>query len=88
MLAHHEESTLWAKNIENAMVYSSKDDTGTRKVDGKGNEANAYIQAILDNWDTLPDAMAFVHAHNRCVGLLDICRNLSRYSDTNMCYCV
>ena len=31
---------------------------------GPGNEARTYLAAILDHWDRLPDAVAFVHAHN------------------------
>ena len=31
---------------------------------GKGKEARAYLKAILDHWDSLPDAIAFLHAHN------------------------
>jgi hypothetical protein len=29
----------------------------------KGKESNAYLQYILDNYDTLPEYMVFLHAH-------------------------
>ena len=67
VLAHSEQSTLWARGVPNAVVYSSTDAVGSRKVEGKGFEARAYLQAIVDHWDALPEAMAFVHAHNRWV---------------------
>lgn len=48
-------------------VYTNSDDASvpiTREVlSGRGKEARSYIAAILEHWDDLPDAIAFMHAH-------------------------
>ena len=38
---------------------------GSRKVaPGRGNEARAYLMALVDYYDKLPDAMVFIHGHH------------------------
>lgn len=32
-------------------------------IPNRGNESSSYIRYIIDNWDNLPDYMAFVHGH-------------------------
>lgn len=50
-------------------VYTNSDNASvpiTREVrSGRGKEARSYLAAILDHWDDLPDAIAFMHAHRR-----------------------
>lgn len=70
VLAAHGENTSWAFNSGVKIpikVYTNSDDASvpiTREVlSGRGKEARSYIAAILEHWDDLPDAIAFMHAH-------------------------
>jgi hypothetical protein len=52
------------------VVYQMSDGNATRGAQhatraNKGNEAMAYLQAILDYWHRLPASIAFIHGH-RC----------------------
>ena len=35
----------------------------TTIIPNRGNESSSYIRYIIDNWDDLPDYMAFIHGH-------------------------
>ncbi|KAL4444199.1 hypothetical protein ABPG75_011936 [Micractinium tetrahymenae] len=70
VLAAHGENTSWAFNAGVKVpikVYTNSNDSSVRiaagVLSGRGKEARSYIAAILEHWDRLPDAVAFMHAH-------------------------
>ena len=70
IIAHHSENIDWTKGIpaDSNLTVTAYSDTmsgpGYRLVPpGRGKEARAYFTAIVDHYDRLPDAMAFIHAH-------------------------
>ena len=73
IVAHHEESVAWTLDIPTSpagsnfivVIYSdTASGPGYRLVPpGRGKEARAYFTAIVDHYDRLPDAMAFIHGH-------------------------
>ncbi|KAL4444198.1 hypothetical protein ABPG75_011935 [Micractinium tetrahymenae] len=70
VLAAHGENTSWALNSGVKIpikVYTNSNDSSVPiaagVLSGRGKEARSYIAAILEHWDHLPDAVAFMHAH-------------------------
>ena len=72
VVAHHNENIDWTKGIPpgngNLTITAYSDTTGGpgyRLVPpGRGYEARAFLRAIVDHYDDLPDAMAFIHGHS------------------------
>lgn len=68
VVAHYNEDLSWVQRIKYKHIIYSK----TIKSDpsvifqplNKGNEASAYFQYILDNYNTLPEYVFFVHGHD------------------------
>eukprot|EP00928_Gymnodinium_smaydae_P074005 TRINITY_DN57095_c0_g1_i1.p1 TRINITY_DN57095_c0_g1~~TRINITY_DN57095_c0_g1_i1.p1 ORF type:complete len:367 (-),score=47.97 TRINITY_DN57095_c0_g1_i1:318-1319(-) len=65
VVAKFDEDDEWLqrlpKNID-VVVYQSKDTNSPHYVENFGNEASKYLSYIVDNYDALPDSLAFVQA--------------------------
>ena len=73
VIAHHSEDPAWTAGVTapgvEVVLYTDSGLFAGRPgfklyPAGKGKEARAYLSAIVDRWDALPDAMVFLHAHN------------------------
>ncbi len=63
--SHWNEDLHWLeKSIYPVIIYSKNPDsphyTGQKNI---GNEATAYLKYIIDNYDNLPNYVAFIHGH-------------------------
>ncbi len=69
VIAHYNEDLSWVSKIKyDHVVYSKTLAKGTNvhhQPINKGNEATAYMQYIVDHYDTLPEYMLFVHGHEK-----------------------
>jgi hypothetical protein len=65
VVSKYNEDTGWLSKLRHPyVVYTKTDDTSKYNVHkNKGNEASAYLKYILDHWDSLPEHVAFIHAH-------------------------
>mmetsp|Transcript_114372 Transcript_114372/g.180032 ORF Transcript_114372/g.180032 Transcript_114372/m.180032 type:complete len:360 (+) Transcript_114372:73-1152(+) len=65
VIARYDEDVNWLKKLpENfdISVYQSKDPSVPHFVENVGNEASKYLSYIVDNYDSLPDTVAFMQA--------------------------
>jgi hypothetical protein len=64
VVAHYTEDLDWLKNISNMNIkVISRKGVPPRTPPNKGNEASAYLEYIIQNYDTLSDYTVFVHGH-------------------------
>ncbi|KAJ3185933.1 hypothetical protein HDU85_000847 [Gaertneriomyces sp. JEL0708] len=47
------------------IIYEKDNPQAEHRMPNKGNEASAYLKFILDNWQKLPERMAFIHGHRQ-----------------------
>jgi hypothetical protein len=68
VIAHYNEDLSWVSKIKYEHIVYSKtlpDAANVRHQSvNKGNEASAYMQYIVDHFDTLPEYALFVHGHD------------------------
>ena len=66
VVSKYKEDTEWLKKLNHPYVVYTKNENDTSRYNmnkNKGNEASVYLKYILDHWDSLPDHVAFIHAH-------------------------
>ena len=70
--SHFNEDLDWLKNQEkyDYLIYSKNENNTPniennkiRKCINKGNESSSYLTYIIENYDNLPDYVAFIHGH-------------------------
>ena len=71
VVARSHETTQWMKDVHPDWIqyqYIGTEDTNPNSnlsvPENKGNEAMRYLSFIIDNYDSLPDIIAFRHGHN------------------------
>jgi hypothetical protein len=77
---------IYTKNIEGC---KGLDQSKVFECVNKGNEASSYISYIIDNYEKLPDYVAFVHGHEESYHQTDTTLNLiknSLHSDIDNSY--
>lgn len=64
--SHYKEDIQWLKATDVPVVVCSKIDESAlcRETRNKGREATAYLKFIVQNYDNLPNNVAFIHGHN------------------------
>jgi len=65
VIAKYDEDTSWLQNLPrnfDVSVYQSKDPNTPHFVENVGNEASKYLSYIVDNYDNLPETVAFMQA--------------------------
>ena len=66
VVAQHREDIAWLQELPTIVhqyLYQAENDTAERPVRVNQGETAAYLQYIVEQYDDLPDAVAFVHAH-------------------------
>ena len=66
VVAQHREDIAWLKELPTVVhqyVYQAENDTAERPVRVNQGETAAYLQYIVEQYDDLPDSVAFIHAH-------------------------
>lgn len=64
---------IYTKNIEKCKDF---DQEKVFECVNKGNEASSYISYIIDNYENLPDYVAFIHGHDHSYHQTDLTLNL------------
>lgn len=73
--SHYNEDLQWLEDInfnvcivhhEGGKEYNTEKFYKTYTIKNKGLEASAYLHYIIDNYDNLPDHVAFIHGHENC----------------------
>ena len=59
--AHYEENVAWLGNVSRHWQVTIMGPGGLPA--NKGQEAMAYLTYIIQNYDNLPESMAFIHSH-------------------------
>ena len=65
--SHYKENLRWLRHSDIPVVVCSKvQDSPLCEVNtNKGNEVTAYLKFIIQNYDNLPNHVAFIHGHER-----------------------
>jgi len=64
VVAHYKENIDWLKNVRNMKTcVISRQGMAPGIPPNRGNEASAYLEYIIHNYDTLSDYTVFVHGH-------------------------
>ena len=67
VIAHYNENLDWTKNLIYPYTIISRNNIPKEVAPNKGNEASAYLEYIINNYENLPDICIFVHGHrNDC----------------------
>ena len=67
--SHWKEDLTWLKKSKYPVVLIDHEGSEppaikpTTIIPNRGNESSSYIRYIIDNWDSLPDYVAFIHGH-------------------------
>jgi hypothetical protein len=67
--SHWKEDLTWLKKSKYPVVLIDHEGSEppaikpTTIIPNRGNESSSYIRYIIDNWDNLPDYVAFIHGH-------------------------
>lgn len=67
--SHWKEDLNWLKKSKYPVVLIDHEGSDppaiepTSIIPNRGNESSSYIRYIIDNWDNLPDYVAFIHGH-------------------------
>lgn len=67
--SHWKEDLNWLKKSKYPVVLIDHEGSDppaiepTTIIPNRGNESSSYIRYIIDNWDSLPDYVAFIHGH-------------------------
>eukprot|EP00242_Pyramimonas_sp_CCMP2087_P001595 CAMPEP_0198231236 /NCGR_PEP_ID=MMETSP1445-20131203/115094_1 /TAXON_ID=36898 /ORGANISM="Pyramimonas sp., Strain CCMP2087" /LENGTH=323 /DNA_ID=CAMNT_0043911837 /DNA_START=150 /DNA_END=1121 /DNA_ORIENTATION=+ len=88
--SHFKEDPTWLQKMTpyKHVIYTHRDVTvpkithnlkGTHRVPNRGREATAYIKFILDQYDTLPPVVAFIHAHRKSWHQIDMVETLRHF---------
>jgi hypothetical protein len=87
--SHFKEDLRWLKKTDNPVVVCSKTKSSPlceEKIN-KGKEASAYLKFIIQNYDNLPNHVAFIHGHEKAwhqrfkANLLDVITNCAKYKE-------
>lgn len=68
--SHYKEDLSWMENPiiskkYNFSIYSKTDKTKNYIDVNKGNESTSYLKFIIDNYDSLPEHLFFIHGHDK-----------------------
>lgn len=63
VVAHYDENLDWAKNIKYPVIVISRNGIPEGTMPNKGREASSYLEYIIQNYNSLPDYVVFVHGH-------------------------
>ena len=66
VIAQHREDTSWLQELPSDIrqyTYQAENDTAERPVRVNQGETAVYLQYIVEQYDNLPDAVIFMHAH-------------------------
>jgi len=67
--SHWKEDLSWLKKSKYPVILIDHEGSEppaiepTTIIPNRGNESSSYIRYIIDNWDKLPDYVAFIHGH-------------------------
>lgn len=64
VIAHYNEDISYLDNIQYPFTLISTHSIPKETFPNKGNEAGTYLKYIIDNYNNLPDYIAFLHGHN------------------------
>ena len=62
-IAHYNEDTSWVENLQYPYTIISRAGIPAEVAPNKGNEASAFLEYIINNYDQLADYTYFVHGH-------------------------
>jgi len=66
VVSKYKENTDWLQKLKYPYLVYTKNENDYSKYNipkNKGNEASVYFKFIIDNYNNLPDYVAFIHAH-------------------------
>jgi len=63
VIAHYNENLNWTKNLIYPYTIISRNNIPKEVPPNKGNEASAFLEYIVYNYENLPDICIFVHGH-------------------------
>jgi hypothetical protein len=66
IIAHYNEDLNWTKDLKYKYRIISKHGIPSDVSPNKGFEAFAYLQYIIENYDSLPDFLICLHGHRNC----------------------
>lgn len=87
--SHYNEKLDWLEETKLPVVVCSKSMASPfcQASDNKGREASAFLKFIIDNYDQLPDHIAFIHGHENAwhqsfpKSILEIIESCADYSN-------
>lgn len=81
VVAQHREGVAWLSELPamvHQFVYQAENDTAERPVRVNQGETAVYLQYIVEQYNNLPDAVAFIHAHQAAPHMPDKLKLLNK----------
>ena len=63
VIAHYNENLDWTENLIYPYTIISRNNIPKEVAPNKGNEASAFLEYIINNYENLPEVCIFVHGH-------------------------